>query len=765
MTGHKAHNLLTISIVSILNLSVSTTSLLAQETDMETIDERMIVTAQKREESILEVPLSVSVVSGDLIEGTQTGVFQDLININPSLTYAPSGGQRGDGIFIRGIGTNAFQSGVEPTVSTVVDGVVIGRTGNFLTDLVDIERIEVLRGPQSTLFGRNASGGVINVITRRPTDELEGKLDFLATSDEEFRVAGTISGPLLDGLAGRVTAFYKEFDGPLENAFNGGDLNGFENWGVRAKLDWNVTPDTNVYVIGDWTELNRNCCSAFIGSTVNPVILDTLAEFGVTPGPENATAATNAAIASDMYSGGISAEVTHDFGAVTLTSITAYRVWEIDTEQDADQLPATEPTFGLLGLNVNGGDSETQQFSQEIRFANTVPGVIDYVAGVFYFEQDLTRFFQREIDLCLAPPPDASSACGFPLVQNGFFNTTVDTRNLGIFGQVDYDLTDRLTVSGGLRWIWDELEYDFDRPTPAIAFPNVEPFQNSDGESNTGWGGKVSAQYVFTDDLTGYASYARGYKSPAFDIVFGFDASLADSQPIDAETSDAYEAGVKANLPYDLGFLTFALYRATYSNFQAQSFDAELNAFVLQNAGEIRTQGFELDATLEPLENWSVTLGVAYTDAEITDFPNASCFAGQTEAQGCIGGTQDISGGDVPNSPDWKTTIFTRYLQPVPGPIDLFATLGYRWQTEVQFDLEQDPNTIEGSYGILDLSVGIQSDDGRWVLTGFAKNVTNNFYRSLLADFSPIIQGDLQFVPRDFERFYGVNLTWNFGAY
>ncbi len=761
MTGRFTNQLLKLSALSILSLSVSGTALLAQGS----ADDRIIVTAQKREQSILEVPVSVSVVSGELITGTQTGVFQDLVNINPSLTYTPSGGLRGDGILIRGIGTSAFQSGVEPTVSTVVDGVVLGRTGNFLTDLVDIERIEVLRGPQSTLFGKNASGGVINVITQAPSDSFQGKVDFLATDDEEYRIAGTVSGPITDTLRARVTGFYKEFDGYLENKANGGDINGFENWGVRAKLDWDITSDTSVLFIGDWTELNRNCCASPIRFTNNPTIAAGLESIGVRTGPENVDIATNAAIASDMYSGGVSAEVNHDFGDIILTSITAYRVWEIDTEQDADQFFAPGPTFGVINLNTNGGDSETQQFSQELRIANDEPAVVDYVAGIFYFQQDLTRFFERDIDLCLAPPADDTSVCGFPLVQSGFFNTTVETQNLGIFGQADWNVTDRLTLSGGLRWIWDDLEYDVNRPTPPIAFPNVPPFEGSDGESNTGWGGKASAQYAFTDDLTAYGSYSRGYKSPAFDIIFGFDAARAANQPIDAETVDAFEIGLKAGLPNGLGYVNIALFRADYDDFQAQSFNAELNTFVLQNAGEIRTQGFEIDALLTPFDNWLLNLGLAYTDGEVLDFATASCYSGQTEAQGCVGGTQDISGGNLPNSPQWKTTIFTRYDQPIPGPVDLFATLNYRWQSEVQYDLEQDPATVQDGYGILDLSIGAQTDDGRLAVNIFAKNVTDEFYVQSIVDFNAIIAGDLQFIPRDYERYFGVNVTYNFGAY
>ena len=232
----------------------------AERTELEEI----VVTAQKREQTYLDVPVSVTSISNEVLEMANAREFQDLVQVTPSLTYSESTDMRGSGVLIRGVWTTAFQSGVEPTVSTVVYGVVLGRTGNFLSDLVDIERVEVLRGPQGTLFGKNASAGVVNVITRRPTEEFEGVIRVSATDDDQQTVEGSVSGALTDSLRGRLTGFWKDFDGYLDNRFNGDQFNGSESWGLRGKLDIDLSDNVNLLLIADYSEQDRSCCLATV---------------------------------------------------------------------------------------------------------------------------------------------------------------------------------------------------------------------------------------------------------------------------------------------------------------------------------------------------------------------------------------------------------------------------------------------------------------------------------------------------------------------
>lgn len=743
----------------------------------EGIDE-IIVTAQKREESLKDIPLSVGVISASLLEDSQIGEFDDLTNIAPSVTFAPLNA-RSASVFIRGIGTVGFQSGMEPTISTVLDGVALGRGGSFLIDLADIERIEVLRGPQSTLFGKNASGGVINIITQAPSDEFGGSVEALVAEGGEHRLKGTITGPLAEGLAASLTGFYKSFDGIGTNLVLNEGVRKTESWGVRGKLRYSGERATATMVV-DYQEKTALNNIWSIGRAVNPVYAADLAAAGVVVNEENADVATGSPSSNASENGGISLTVDYDLGAATLTSITAYRNWQVEHSADVDGLPFLTPTFGHgipavagFGLstifNLNQGTTETNQFSQELRIANDEPAKIDYLAGVFYWRQTLDRFFERGLETCLAGlpdgtcffAPDAFPAAGFS-ASYGFFNTEVITKNMSAFGQLTWNVSDRTRLLAGARITKDILSYTFDRPTGALLFPSVAPFTGQDDGNKTAFSGKLSAQYDLNDATMVYASYSRGYKSPAWDIVFDTSATTAAIQPVKEETADAFEMGLKKYLSNGKGFVALSAYHVDFDNYQGQSFDALTNSFRLTSAGKVRTKGLELDLMLHPTDNLSLSGGLALTDAEFVEFPTARCYPGQTSAQGCNGGLQDLAGGRLINSPKFKLNLLGRYDHDFSGPLSGFATLGLNWQSSQQFSLNQNPDTLQEGYAILNASLGVKPDDGQWVATVFVKNIGDKFHRDHIFA-NPIEDTGLaQFVSRDASRYFGGSLKVNF---
>jgi iron complex outermembrane receptor protein len=737
--------------------------------------EEIVVTAQKREQAYTDVPVSVATIAGEVLEIANTDNFQDLIQVTPSLTYSQSGGMRGDGILIRGVGTTAFQSGVEPTVSTVVDGVVLGRTGSFLTDLVDIERVEVLRGPQGTLFGKNASAGVVNVITRRPTDATEGLLRVSATDDDQQTLEAMISGSLSDGVRGRLTAFAKDFDGYIDNQFNGDTLNGDESRGFRGKLDIDISDEATLLLIADYTEQDRDCCAWTIrnvGST--PQFLPLLAydTRSLDLGDENDEVLLGSPIFSNMEQAGISAEYTRDMENFTLTSITAYRTWEIDTAQDVDNMAFTEPTYGRLLITANGGITEQDQFSQEFRITTNAWDTYNFTVGLFYWKQDLERYFGREILICGFPGfdpaiPPSTTACVFPITQFGYFDTEVNSTNIAVFGQVDIDLNEDWLMSVGLRYTYDDLEFDFNRPTDPIAFPAVPAFTDSGGDDDTDLSGKLALQWNMDDSTMFYGSYTRGYKSQGFDIIFGMTPSRFD--PVAPETSDAFEVGLKAEFWDRRARLGATVFHTTFNDFQGQAFDDTEGAFVLTSAGEVVTQGLEIDLTLKPTGNLLVNGAIAYTDAYYGEFKNGGCWTGQTEAQGCIANAlgaqqQDLTDKDVPNSPDIKLTVQARYDIPLNGSVDMFVSGNYRWQDDAVSSSTQRPSLDIDSYGILDLNIGVESDDGTWTATFFAKNLLDESYTNIL--FENVfdgVDGTAQYLQRDHTRYLGGRFEYRFG--
>ena len=761
-------------VILLLVLSTAHIQVRAEE---EVALEEIVVTAQKRDQGYLDVPVSVNTISGEVLDIIQADNFQDLEQVSASITHTQSGGIRGNGVLIRGIGTTAFQSGVEPTVSTVVDGVVLGRTGSFLNDLVDIERVEVLRGPQGTLFGKNASGGVVNVITKRPTDEFEGMVRLTATDDDQQIVETSLSGALSDTVRGRVSAYWKEYDGFIDNEFNGATLNGDDSLGIRAKLEVDISERASLLLIADYSEQDRDCCAFAVRNVgaipqINPLLGFDLAAGGVDLGDDNNEVLLGTETFSDTDQWGVSGEFTLDLDNWTFTSITAYREWTIDTEQDVDNLPFTEPTFARLLITSNGGTTEQEQFSQEIRFTSTGFEDFDVTVGAFLWRQELTRYFQREIQICAVPgfspmlPPD--TPCGFGLTQFGFFNTDVTFDNAAVFGQVDWHTSDTLTLTAGLRFTYDELDFDFDRPTAPIAFPAVLPFTSSGGDDDTDLSGKLAAQWTLGENTSAYVSYTRGYKSQAFDIVFGLTPERV--RPIDPETSNSFEVGLRSELFERRLRLGVTVFHTIYDDFQGQSFDADQGAFLLTSAGSVITQGVEFDFTAKPTANLLINGSIAYTDAFYDEFDNGPCFTGQTMAQGCsadpVPGAvrfQDLEDEDVPNSPDLKLTLQARYDIPLDGPVNLFVSGAFRWQDDAVSAVNQRPSLDIDSYSVLDLTLGVESADGNWDLSVWAKNVLDDDYTNvLLESVFDGIDGTSHFLNRDFERYIGGTFTYRF---
>ncbi len=732
--------------------------------------EEIVVTAQKREQDYLDVPVSVSTVSGEVLDIIQADNFQDLTQVSASITHTQSGGIRGNGVLIRGIGTTAFQSGVEPTVSTVVDGVVLGRTGSFLNDLVDIERVEVLRGPQGTLFGKNASGGLINVITRRPTEEFEGMIRLSATDDDQQIVESSLSGPLSESVRGRLNVYWKQFDGFIDNEFNGDTLNGDDSQGIRGKLDIDLAENANLLLIADYSEQERDCCAFTVRNVgavpqILPLLGFDLAAGGVDVGDDNNEVLLGTDVLSDTDQWGVSAELTIDFENWTFTSITAYREWTIETEQDVDHLPFTEPTYARLLITSNGGTTDQEQFSQEFRFTSTGFDHFDVTAGLFLWRQDLTRYFQREIQICAVPgfdpalPPD--TPCAFGLTQFGFFDTDVTFENAALFGQVDWHASEVLTLTAGLRFTYDDLDFDFNRPTDPIAFPAVPAFATSGGDDDTDLSGKVAAQWALGENTSAYVSYTRGYKSQGFDIVFGLTPNRVE--PIDPETSDSFEVGLRTEMFDRRLRLGVTAFHTTYDDFQGQGFDAGQGAFVLTSAGSVITRGVEVDFTAKPTANLLVNGGVSYTDAFYDEFDSGPCFTGQTAAQGCIGGVQDLADEEVPNSPDLKFTLQARYDFFTDGPANFYLSGAFRWQDDAVSAVNQRPSLDIDSYSVLDLTIGVEDRDGRWDLALFAKNALDDDYTNvLLESVFDAVDGTSQFLNRDYQRYVGGTFTYRF---
>lgn len=744
----------------------------------------IVVTASRREESLQDVPIAVTALSGETLENAGVGSVESLASIAPSVTFTQSSNDQNNSINIRGVGTSVFSQGVESSVSVVVDDVVMARQAMGFQDLVDIERVEVLRGPQSTLFGKNASAGVVSVTTRAPTDTFTGMADGQYAQGGEYTLRASLSGPIGNMFSARLTGFYKEFGGHIDNA-DGRDLNGYENWGLRGKIQFQPDPDFTFTLIGDYRESRQDCCIFTVRDTSGAAgggRLDALLA-PVAAGAENADSNINAPVFNDSDQWGVSGKAEMEIGGgYSLISISAYRGYNFENNLDVDNLPLEEPVPGFITFDLNGGTTKISQMSQEVRLVSPQGPPFDFILGGYAFLLDLDRTFQRRFEIAI--PIGGRNI--FRVNQSGQFSSAVTTTNLAVFGSANVYLTDQAALFGGARLISEKLEYTIDRDPADVLQPGDRPFGGGPGKfasvddetNDTAVTGEVGLRYEVSPDIQAYARYARGYKGRGIDVEFG---APDDVEPIDAESSNAYELGLKSTFAGGDVIVNLALFQTDFDNFQEQAvvllnepgnvLSAESR---LTNVGSVRTRGVELEALVTPTDNLFFQGGVSYTDASIRRFQNAGCFFGQTAAQGCVpvtldnGGTpndpsddivqnlQDLSGGELPNSPDWRITGLIRQNVPLSGSLNAFVQASGRWQSEVNYSLNGDPRATQGDYAIVNLAVGFEAEDGSFNASVFVNNVFDQFYTTNIFD-DPLYGGVVShYVPRDFSRYFGV---------
>ncbi|TDR48414.1 iron complex outermembrane receptor protein [Tahibacter aquaticus] len=734
--------------------------------------EMVTVTAQRREENVQKIPVAVAVISGDALERANAVDVSNLAALIPSVTFSAGNELRNNSIRLRGVGTDVFSTGVEASVSTVVDGVVLQRPGSAFSDLGDIERIEVLRGPQGTLFGKNSSAGVINVVTRAPDfDYRTGDLSFLAAQDNEYRVNGAVSGPLGNGFAYRMAGFYRSQDGNVTNRATGDSVNGQEAYGFRGKLAWKADDSPlDLLFSGDYSKLDAQCCALpLIIASDNPRAVIT----GTPVGRDNDQVNNDVDPFVRQKNYGASLTANLALGEYTLTSISAYR--RFDNESDVD-LDNTQGQFIRSNFNIESSTTKTQ----ELRLSSPRGGVLDYVLGAYYFNGSAYNFLDRRglnIGAIETINPDGSVVPRVPgdeAVLTG--NSVVDTRNFSLFGQANWHIGERLTLTGGLRHLKEDQRLRFVRPIAGFFNGSNQPATNpafgpvTGNYDDSATIGKASATYQFTPQFMGYLSYSTGYKSEGLAATLGLSAAQFAQLPAPAETSKLIEAGVKTQLFDNRLWLNFTGFRTRFADYQAQTFNSAAGLVVLTSAGGVAIDGAEVEITARPLRNLSISGGVTWLDARFEDVPNGPCYTGQTAAQGCApaaaGGppVQNLNGKPFVNAPDLRYTVSGRYEVPLSGDIDGYLQADYRWQEAVVFDISQNPKLTQDAYGVADLSLGLIFGGGKYDLGLFVKNVFDQQYSAgmMAVGTAGGANAYAQQVGRDFRRYAGVTFRAHF---
>ncbi|XOV78528.1 MAG: TonB-dependent receptor [Aestuariibacter sp.] len=789
MQAHKKQ--IAIAVASAIAVLSSSTSVWAQETEDEKEGfETIEVTAQKRVERVSDVPVAVSVLRSEQIDSTFSSSFEGLQSLVPSVSFRKGSTTRNSAITVRGIGTISFSVAAEPSVSTVVDGVVLGRSGQAFTDLYDLERIEVLRGPQGTLFGKNASAGVVNITTKRPSGATEGMIEATIFQDDEYKLKGKIQGEITDTAAGSIVFTKSAFDGNLFNVYNNETVNGYDKEGVRGMLDVDVTDSTKMLFIFENVRSNDDCCADVEGRLSGR---NNDSEAAPTNGSD--LDLNQRLVDHDFESRTIdettafSVQLDTDFDNFSFTSITAYRTWDNTEFREGDFTSiagdSTEPVFGVPFQLHDVGPQSWNQFSQEIRLASTTQGKFDWQVGGYIWDMSSERNFTRdascqnnngqfgqaishylETNQGIENPTDEQinafiESEGLSCNANDIVSATAymetEFNNWALFADAKYHLTDSFRLLMGARYTDDEVSFKHNRvsnDTYGRRGVGVRPAtENTDFEGDveeTNVSIKLGAQYDIEDAGMVYATYSQGYKGPGFNVFYNM--AEKDTAPIGEETSDAYELGYKY-ASRDVLF-NAAVFRTEIDGFQANNFDNTSGVTItrLTNAGSVITEGFEADILWQATDNLTINAGFASVDAEIDKF---NCPLNEPDCGG-------RAGADVPFSPDLKYSFGLDYIQELDNMNVLYnASYVYTDEQVADFlDVGTDRSTsplVLPDYGLLNASVAFSFRDDQYRISLIGKNLTDeSFYTTYSGD-------NFRYqVPRDADRYFGVQFRASF---
>ncbi len=752
--------------------------------------EEVVVTAQRREQTISQVPISVEAIGGKEMENAGSDT-RALSQISPSVTFRPAFAGNSTTFNIRGVNSLSTNAGVQPSTAMIVDGMALYRQGEFIADLADIERIEILKGPQGTLFGKNATGGVVNVVSRRPNDVFEGSVEAGATNDQEVWARGLVNVPLSDAAALRVKAFYRNQHPLIENP-SGRDNVRSESYGIAGKLSVDVTPNVNVLLTGVYTHANQGYGEEvdIVASTHrlpnNGPILGDLkrAANGITPSYGNTKINSNLNQFDLSKTKALIGEITWRVNdELTITSLTGYRHHWSNNANDVDSTPAgvkpgvgflPNPTnFPVMTIDIPLRAPELNEYgSQEIR-VNYDGERVQFVGGAYY--QAVRSLFKTSTPLIFN-----GAYLGLPATQFNISTTPNDTRLIdntsAVFGDVTFSLTEAVSVFGGLRHTWENVKFDYKKTAySGNILTTYDPVRNVFLAPGTRFAfvayakerdlsGRAGVQWRPAEGQNYYVSYNRGYKGPATD---GSSAPTQAAGTITSpEIATSYEIGTKQRM-LD-GRLAWAL-----SVFDMRVKDIQQTALIpntvtprLINAGDLISKGAEFEVQYAVNSDLRLSGGAAYLDAKYDSGGLRSpCNTQQTSGlqAGCVNGSQSLTGVRAMGSPTFRYNLaldYVRQLTVVPASMAL--NVNWIWTGKTFYTADADPLTGEPAYGLLSATATFTSDDGKVEFQVFGRNLTNEFYYGARGAANTLIARVFGYLSRDYTTYGGASIKYKF---
>jgi iron complex outermembrane receptor protein len=750
----------------------------------------IIVTANRREESIQDAAMSITAFGGDELASRSITAIEQVGAIAPGVQIATYQGDTS--IFIRGIGTPTIIAGTDSSTATYIDGVYISRPAAIGPLFFDIDRIEVLRGPQGTLYGRNATGGAVNIVTNRPSDILEGNLQLTIGNYDRFRFAGALSGPLSDSIRARLAFQWEDRDGYATVTRPDNSTEKVEDkvdYSVRLTVEADLSPDAMITLSGDYYRADDKANAYYYASAGYADEIpgwygtregsQTLPYFGMKNAGRVSAPASRDIFADVPYfnkveNWGLGATLDWDIADYNLKVIGSYR----------DTNPVSQNEFDLSDafVNVVGREEDHWQWSGEVQLSSPVDKPFSWIAGAYYFEErniidnDIFGNFWEPIliqgfmDLQAAgilPPfpvvfPESDQCCELHL------SGEQDTKAWAAYLDTQWDVSDQVTVRLGGRYSEERRDgrQNFDlvmlpdiRIAPnTIFFPNAISEDRATAEPDPfgfiiapvngpttfrAFTPKLGIDYKPTDDVLLYASVQRGFKSG------GYNIGSSQRDPFEPEKIWSYEIGVKSALLDRVLLLNASAFWYDYSNLQAQ--DSVGNQPIIRNVGKARVRGFEVETVARPTD-----LDAQVTEGQLTEPLRPAPLS---QPPGSL--LRDLDGLRLPRAPRWKFSLAGQVEQPVGDAGRVTARAEYHWQSKIYFTVFNIDAASQDSYGLLRASLGFTSADDRWSVRLFGDNLTGETYFT-----NQILTGTVygaEFVgPLGAPRTYGVDLRFNF---
>lgn len=724
----------------------------------------VMVSANKRMENVQEVPKSISVVTPEALTKAGVTTLSELGSAVPSI--AGSASDRYVAPPIRGVASFSFSIGVQAQTGVVVDDIPQPTFSALANELSDIERLEVLAGPQSTLSGRNAAGGLVNVVTRTPSDTFSGDVMLEQTDDHQRRINAFLTGPIREDLAFSLSAFSNEWDGHLYSTGEHRRLGGWDTQGARGKLRWQVNERLSATLTA-YTMETENTGAGILSAGPYVYVApggtwryDTLGRSlqdmypDVEPGAYNTRVGSTRHETRTTKDRGASLRLDYDLAdGSTLSSLSSYSKADMPWKANFIAVP-------LDGLSINVSDPyshadyKTTYKTQEFRLVSPGDQRFTYLAGVIYSDTDTWHPYQR--------------LGVFPVN----WERTISMESLALFGRGTYAVTERDALTAGLRYQRDDMGYTWE-----FLSTTGDTSQQTDyraGDSSYDFvSGELSWRHDLAEDVNVYLTLASAQSGQAYDLEDNKGAqSQGGLKPLDSQKVRNVELGLKGQWLDHRLTVNANLFLANYDNYQIQTVETSddpnaVPVIRLFAIGEVETKGLEFSSRLRATENLTLSLNGAWLDAKIKDYPNAECYARQTAEQGCnpeTGLQDNLAGSRMPNTPKFKLSGQASYFVALNAlPFDLELDAFYRWQSKVYFDLYGNPNLYQDAYGVLNLSAALADRSGRYRLTFFVNNVLDkNFYTNLSDDEYWSQPAYVASYGRDSFRYSGVNLRVNF---